>query len=127
MRPHRKYALSLALLAVVIAAVSVSIPRREPAPDYGRLMKNQIARNDDIRRQPPPVIATPVTEQPAADPLLVLPAAREQEFLSVEPVAAPPPSRSSVNIVGNSSGITIVRSADAPKRPLLAGGIFKQQ
>src|SRR5689334_23692552 len=101
MRPHRKYALSLALLATVIAAVTVSIPRREPAPDYGRLTRKQIPRNDDIRRQPPPVIATPVAEQTAADPLLILPAAREQEFLSVAPVTPQPrPSRSAVNVVG---------------------------
>ena len=127
MRPHRKYALSLALLAIVIAAASVSLPRREPSRDYGRLMKKQIAPNNDIRHQPPPVIATPVTEQTSADPLLLLPAAREQEFLAVEPATPPArPSRSAVNIVGDSSGITITRSADAPKRAVLSGGIFKQ-
>ena len=89
---------------------------------YGRLMKKDLARNNEIRRQPPPMIATPVMEQTSADPLLVAPAAREQEFLSV----APRGTGSAVNITGDSSGITIVRSSEAPKRPLLAGGIFKQ-
>ena len=127
MRPRRKLVLSLVLLLALMAGLSARISRRKPADDYGRLMKTQIARSNNIRRQPPPVIATPVTEQTSADPLLVLPAAREQEFLAVQPATAPPhPGRSAVNIVGDSSGITIVRSAAAPKRAVLSGGIFKQ-
>src|SRR5437764_13437991 len=81
MRPRRKLVLSLVLLLALMAGLSARISRRKPADDYGRLMKTQIARSNNIRRQPPPVIATPVTEQTSADPLLIAPAAREQEFL----------------------------------------------
>ena len=107
---------------VVIAGLSARLTMRDASHGYGRLMKKDLARNNEIRRQPPPMIATPVMEQTSADPLLVAPAAREQEFLSV----APRGTGSAVNITGDSSGITIVRSSEAPKRPLLAGGIFKQ-
>ena len=113
------------LLVVFLAGLSIEISTRSTG-DYGRIMQKEIPRNQDIRPQPPPpVVAPPVAEQPSADPLLLAPAARQQEFLSTTTTPTPP-ATSDVRVVGDSSGITIQRASETPKRPVLAGGIFKQ-
>ena len=118
------------LLVVFLAGLSIEISTRSNG-DYGRIMQKAIPHNQDIRPQPPPVAtAPPVADQTVPDPMLIAPAAREQAFLSTAS-ATPPPmitqgAGSDVRVVGDSSGITIQRASEAPKRPVLAGGIFKQ-
>lgn len=120
----KNFAKFLAIVAVFFAGLSIEYINRDTRDDYGRLVRKEIPRNDDVRPQPPQVVteAPVVADQTAADPLLLAPAARQQEFLStatVTPVAPPaePPQGT----------IVIRRAHEAPKQqPILAGGIFKQ-
>lgn len=131
------------LIAVVIFLIGVSLDLSRhgaPASDYGRLYRDHINRTEEVKPLPPIVVeAPPVPDQNSADPLLLSPAAREQEFLSTtenRPVVAmgtvstvPVVARGSgdgVNIVGDSGGVVIVRGSENAKRPVLTGGIFKQ-
>ena len=130
------------MVFLLVVFIGLSIDRSRGASEgYGRIVDGEIAANDDIRPKPQVIIeAPPVPDQNAADPLLLSAAAREQEFLStsttpavtVTPIAAaqmatPVDTRGSgaVSIVGDSGGVAIVRNGEA-KRPVLAGGIFKQ-
>jgi len=122
---HFKWA--LLLLVVFLAGLSVEVSTRTSPGEYGRLVKKEIPRSDDIRPQPPAVVTeAPVADQSAADPMLLEPGARAQEFLSTTATTPPAPPRSDVTVAGDTSGITITRSRDVAKRPVLAGGIFKQ-
>jgi len=119
----KNFAKFLAVVAVFFAGLSIEYINRDPHDDYGRLVRKEIPRNDDVRPQPQVVTEGPVVaDETAADPMLLAPAARQQEFLStttVTPVvpAEPPPGT-----------IVIRRAHEAPKRqPILAGGIFKQR
>jgi len=129
------------LLAVVEFLLAVSFDfsmRGTSTADYGRLYRDHIKRTEDVKPRPPIVVeAPPVPDQTGADPLLLAPAAREQEFLSTEPQRPAPIAASTmpvetrgsgdgVSIVGDSGGVVIVRSSENAKRPVLAGGIFKQ-
>jgi hypothetical protein len=130
----------LVVVVVFLLAVSFDLSTRGASTtDYGRLYRDHIKRGEDVKPRPPIVAeAPPVPDQTAADPLLLAPAAREQEFLSTtqqRPVAmgtvatVPVVTRGSsdgVNIVGDSGGVVIVRGSENAKRPVLAGGIFKQ-
>ena len=118
-------------LTVIFIALSFDLFSHAPASGYGRIVDREIERHEI---QPPAPVVTesqPVPDQTAPDPLLIAPAAREQEFLSTATLAPPPPAPmeargSGVNIVGDSSGVAIVRNGETAKRPVLAGGIFKQ-
>jgi hypothetical protein len=130
----------LGVVAVFLLVVSFDFSTRgKSTADYGKLYRDHIKRTEDVKPRPPIVVEAPaVHDQIAADPLLLAPAAREQEFLSTtehRPVAmgtvatVPVVTRGSsggVNIVGDSGGVVIVRGGDNAKRPVLAGGIFKQ-
>jgi hypothetical protein len=123
----------LILVVVFLVGLTIDISRRSAPGEYGRLMQKEIARNDDVRPRPAVVTEAPVSDQTSADPMLVAPAAREQEFLSTTTTSAPAPAPtpittggSGVTIVGDTSGVTIVRGGDpSAKHPVLAGGIFK--
>jgi hypothetical protein len=124
-----------ALLAIV--TIQASLRRSKPG-EYGRLLGEQVPREPAVvERKVDVVREAPVTDNTAADPLLVAPAAREQ-FLGTPPpattsaaavpTAAPtPPVRGdgSVTIVGGAEGVSVVR-ADDRKQPPLTGGIFKE-
>ncbi len=127
-----------AALVLVFAVLSIDRSFRGEDGGYGRIMDQQIGRTAELKPKPQIVTeAKPVDDQAGADPLLLAPAAREQEFLSTStqspaPIAAtaitPIETRGAGNgvaIVGGAGGVTIVRGGDA-KRPVLAGGIFKQ-
>ncbi len=131
----------LVLLVLFLAGLSLDISLRgAPAGDFGRLYRKQIKRAEGVKPRPPIVAEAPaVPDHTAADPLLLAPAAREQEFLSTTMTPAEPRpvpigatvtmetrGSSGVNIVGDPGGVTIVRTGENAKRPLLAGGIFKQ-
>lgn len=134
---NMRWVVGVLVLFLVAVSLDLSI-RGAPTTDYGRLYRKHIKPGVDVKPRPPIVVeAPPVPDQTAADPLLIAPAAREQEFLSTtadRPVAmgtvatVPIIARGSgdgVSIVGDSGGVVIVRGSDA-KRPVLAGGIFKQ-
>jgi hypothetical protein len=128
---HFKWA--LILVVVFLAGLSIEVSTRTTPGEYGRLVKKEIPRSDDIRPQPPAVVTeAPVADQSAADPMLLEPGVRAQEFLSTTttvppaPIAQTPGNGQAVIVAGDASGITITRTRDAAKRPVLAGGIFKQ-
>ena len=129
----------LVVVVVFLIAVSLDLTTRgAPSADYGRLYQKHIKPREEVTPRPAIVTeAPPVPDQTAADPLLIAPAAREQEFLSTEPQRPTPIAASTVpvetrgsgngvNIVGDSGGVVIVRSSENAKKPVLAGGIFKQ-
>ncbi len=132
----------LIVMILLFAVLSIDFSGRRGMPgQYGRIVSNEIPRHEAIEPHPQVVTEAPVTDQTAADPLLLAPAAREQEFLSTttwrtdNPICPGrqdcPPSTietrgSGVNIVGDSGGVNIVRAGEHAKQPVLAGGIFKQ-
>lgn len=144
-RKHRRivtlknFAWLMIALLVIFAGLSIDRSVRGENGTFGRIMDGQIATNDDIRPKPQVVIeAPPVADQKVADPMLLAPMAREQEFLSTAPVTPPPAPvaaaqmaapvetrGSGVSIVGGADGVTLVRNGEA-KKPVLAGGVFKQ-
>jgi hypothetical protein len=145
----RNAAWTLGAIVVIFIGLTVYSELRRPTPgQYGGLMQ---------RQAPAPVAVVPrvepiregaaVAEQPSADPMLMAPAARAQEFLGVQspasrtlidtspaPIAVGTPSRPTlagahrhVAIVGDGKGgVTIVQTTTAPL-PKLSGGIFRPQ
>jgi len=104
------------------------------------------ATNTTISRNVNVIKEGPVDDQRAADPMLVAPAAREQLLLAntnvpVAPIPAPAPaavaspsaignvSGHGTTIVGDGNGVAVVRpsTTSTATRPVLSGGIFKQQ
>ena len=130
----RNFGWLLVVVLVVFIGLSFDLTaHRAPRTGYGRILDREIEKKEELHPQPQIVTeAKPVPDQTGADPLLLAPAAREQEFLTTEPVRPVAASTmeargSGVNIVGDSGGVTIVRNGDAAvKRPVLSGGIFKQ-
>jgi hypothetical protein len=134
-RQHRRiltlknFGFFMVFVVIVYAGLSVDDWLRGSFAGGGRLMPRGVVRQD-VRTPAQIVTEAPVSEQTSADPLLLAPAAREQEFLSTATPAKPvEPVRTdnAVGIVGDASSITIVRSGKDSKRPVLSGGIFKQQ
>jgi hypothetical protein len=147
----RNCAISMLSVAVIFATVSIyNEARRAPAGEYGRLFGSQVpSTNTAISRKVDVVEEAPVDDQRAADPMLVAPAAREQLLLAntnapapapqvvTVPVAAPALSPSAIGrvsgngttIVGDGNGVAIVHASttSTAARPVLSGGIFKQQ
>lgn len=141
-------AISMLSVAVIFAAISIyNEARTAPAGEYGRLFGSQVpATNTTISRNADVIKEGPVDDQRAADPMLVAPAAREQLLLAntnvpVAPIAAPAPapvaspsaignvSGHGTTIVGDGNGVAVVRpsTTSTATRPVLSGGIFKQQ
>jgi hypothetical protein len=145
----RNCAISMLSFAVIFGAISIyNEARRAPAGEYGRLFGSQVpATNTAISRKVDVVKEGPVDDQRAADPMLVAPAAREQLLLANTnvPAAAPSPQTVTVaipapsaignvsghgtTIVGDGNGVAIVHASatSTAARPVLSGGIFKQQ
>jgi hypothetical protein len=142
-------AISMLSVAVLVAAISTyNEARRSPAEEYGRLFGSQVpATNTTIPRNVDVIKEGPIDDQRAADPMLVAPAAREQLLLAntnvpVAPAPAPRPapvaspsaignvSGHGTTIVGDGNGVAVVRPSTTTStgaRPVLSGGIFKQQ
>ena len=139
----RNCAISMLSVAVVFASISIySEARRGPAGEYGRLFGKQVTVPDAaIERKIDVIDEAPVADQRASDPMLVAPAAREQVLLANTNKAAPTPVVKTVpaptsvgdtgghgtTIVGDDNGVTVVKATSTASRPVLAGGIFKQQ
>lgn len=135
--------------AILFAGLTLRSEFRHGISDgYGRLFGKQVARQNDIA--PPKfdvVKEAPVSDQTKADALLEDAAARSQYLTdptattsttattatapapvpaAVETAHVPNGSTNGATIVGDSNGVTIVRAGDQ-RRPVLSGGIFKQQ
>ena len=139
----RNCAISMLSVAVIVAAISTyNAARRAPAGEYGRLFGSQVpVTNTAISRNVDVVTEAPVDDERAADPMLVAPAAREQLLLAKTNVPAPAPiamtppsaignvSGHGTTIVGDGNGVAVVHGSTTPShaRPVLSGGIFKQQ
>jgi len=144
----RNCAISMLSVAVIFASISIyNEARRSPAGEYGRLFGSQVpATNTTISRNVDVIKEGPVDDQRAADPMLVAPAAREQLLLANTNVPAPTPAPAVVaiapssaignvsghgtTIVGDGNGVAVVRpstTTSTAARPVLSGGIFKQQ
>jgi hypothetical protein len=140
----KNFAKAGAVLVVIFILLSFDWNRPD-AKDYGRLLARQVTPVEPAKTAPV-IREAEVQDQTAADPLLIAPAAREQELgvnvtlpprtQTVAPaavattyqpeVAAPSASGTKgVVIVGDANGVAIVKSQAAP-RPVLSGGIFKQ-
>src|SRR3954453_21992214 len=142
-------AITMLSLAVVFASISIyNEARRAPAGEYGRLFGSQVPpANETISRKVDVIKEGPVDDQRAADPMLVAPAAREQLLLANTNAPAPAPvpvtaavpvtapaaignvSGHGTTIVGDGNGVAVVRTSttSTAARPVLSGGIFKQQ
>jgi hypothetical protein len=140
----RNCAIAMLSLAVIFAAISIYNDRRSaPAGEYGRLFGSQVPANAPTPRRVDVVTEAPVNDGRAADPMLTAPAAREQLLLAntnaPAPVAPPVPisapsaignvSAHGTTIVGDGNGVAVVHASttSTAARPVLSGGIFKQQ
>jgi hypothetical protein len=140
-------AISMLSVAAVVAAIStLNETRRVPAGEYGRLFGTQVpTTNTAVSRKNDVIEEGPVDDQRAADPMLVAPAAREQLLVANTNAPAPAPATPPVpiappsaigsvsghgtTIVGDGSGVAVVHASttSTAARPVLSGGIFKQQ
>ena len=126
------------VLFVAIVAVSIqSEMRHGVSGGYGRLLGKQVATDSVAKPKFDVVKEAPVADETAADPLLIAPAAREQDLgvtngaiqqaatnvTTAQPLDAPRGGH--VAIVGGADGVTIARGT-GETRPVLAGGIFRQ-
>lgn len=112
---------AIVAIIVLVAANLLSEARRTRRDDYGRLYGKQVPKAESMTPRKVEIVteaAPPVEDHAAADPLLLEPAAREAQFLEVQPVVAPKPDPSRVAVSGDESGVIVV---SAPKH-LLAGG-----
>jgi hypothetical protein len=143
----RNCAISMLSMAVLVAAISTyNAARRAPAGEYGRLFGSDApATNSAISRNVDVIQEGTVYDERTADPMLVAPAAREQPPpANTNAPVAPPPRPAPVaspsaignvsghgtTIVGDGSGVAVVRpstTTSTATRPVLSGGIFKQQ
>jgi hypothetical protein len=139
------------IVTVIFAAVSIrSEMRHSKGEGYGRLFGTQVPNQEIAKPKYDVVKENPVSDQTAADPTLLVPAARAQTLgigidpnnpsstgtlvetatTTITPVTVDQAStpvlqgQSGVSIVGGTDGVTIVRNSDR-QRPVLSGGIFK--
>ena len=134
-------AITMLSLAVIFASISIyNEARRAPAGEYGRLFRSQVpSTNTAVTRKVDVIEEGPVDDQRAADPMLVAPAAREQLLRAdsnvpvapapVPPSAPAPVSAHGTTIVGDGNGVAVVHASttSTAAKPVLSGGIFKQQ
>jgi hypothetical protein len=136
-RQHKRYltlknfAIACGVAFVLFMIVTVLSETRGPAPDdYGRLVRREIpvtpveAKPLDVVTEAP----APVDDQAYADPTLVQPMARQQQWMGNEPakVAAvqptTPPAGDDVAVEGGPEGVSV-----AKHRPLLKGGFGRTE
>jgi hypothetical protein len=140
----RNCAVSMLSVAVLVAAISTyNAARRAPAGEYGRLFGGQVqTTNTAISRKIDVIEEGPADDQGTGEQMLAAPAAREQTLgadrnVPVAPAPPPPSAIGSVNghgttIVGDGNGVAVVHApatstTSTATRPVLSGGIFKQQ
>jgi len=122
---------TIAAIVLLVAANLISEARRTRSGEYGGLFGSEVQKTETLAPRKVEV----VTEAPAAipdrdtaDPLLLAPAAREQQLLDVNPRTQTPtqtvvpqtqpavPDHGHIAIVGDGSGVSVVGSRK------LAGG-----
>jgi hypothetical protein len=137
----RNCAITMLSIAVIFASISIyNEARRAPAGEYGRLFRSQVpSTNTAVSRKVDVIEEGPIDDQRAADPMLVAPAAREQLLradsnVPVAPAPVPTPPAANVSahgttIVGDGNGVAVVHASttSTAAKPVLSGGIFKQQ
>ena len=139
-----KNAQHVAIVTIVLFlafTVISEVRDRRTANGYGRLLEKQVSvPAPQVQRTQEIVTEGTIADQDHADPMLLTAAAREQYLgvtstantASVVPVAQPEPVQpvtaigDHVTVVGDSSGVTIVKT-ETQQRGVLGGGIFKQQ
>jgi hypothetical protein len=135
LRNFRKALLGVAVLFLVL---TIQFDLRHSNSDhYGRLFGSQVSSQTTIAAKKFDVVReAPVPDQTAVDPLLLSAAVREQYLgvdaplqpvtttgaVTAQPLDAP---HGDVAIVSGPNGVTIVKG-EAPKRPTLSGGVFRQ-
>ncbi len=139
-RQHKRYltlknaAIAGAVIFVLFLIVSVLSETRRPAPnEYGRLAKQETPVK--VEQKPMDVVSEDspaIDDQSSADPTLVEPMAREQQWLGdnrttnaavIQPTPVTPAATvhgDKVAIVGGPGGVTLVQQKK--RRPVLAGG-----
>jgi len=145
--------LGAAVVAILaFTAITIRSQLRKPTGDYGRLFGQQVSATPAVATAPASIVmegpASSVSDQTAADPMLLSGSARDQ-YLGVhpqEPAATPAAAPSAPGFVpvpapanpapqsaaGSPEHVTIVGGADGVKlvrkpadHPVLGGGIFK--
>lgn len=139
----RNFRNTILVIVVAFAAISISSELRQPTHgDYGRLYQREIVQAPIAPKKVEVVTeaAAPIADEIAADPMLLAPAAREQQWLmdvsadgaahsaeaAASALSAPPsalPTAAKVAIVGGPEGVTVVKEERA--RPLLRGGFMR--
>lgn len=127
------------MLAVAVVIASFSIYRGRQHGATGGLFGSEATANR-IERKADVINEGTVVDQTAPDPMLVAPAAREQVLGTntntnvpvTTTTIAPGPVLAEghgTEIVGDGKGVTIVKAPGTPAapKPVLSGGIFKQQ
>jgi hypothetical protein len=131
---------AIALVVIFVALTIQSSLRHSKGDGYGRLFGTQVSGQPDVVPQKVDIVReAPVPEETSADPLLIAPAAREQ-YLGVNSSNMPQPQpvvsssvmpsqpvqtqTGAVSIVGGPEGVSVTKQA--PQRPTLSGGIFRQ-
>jgi hypothetical protein len=140
----RNCAISVLVLAVIFAAISIYNDRRRiPAGQFGRLVGTPVAvPNGAVPRKVDVISEGPIADQSASDPMLVTTAGSEQVTANTNvpattaTIALAPPALPNVvaeghgtTIVGDGKGVTVVKapSTSTAPQPVLSGGIFKGQ
>ncbi|HEV7573126.1 MAG TPA: hypothetical protein VGQ21_16620 [Thermoanaerobaculia bacterium] len=135
-------AITMLSVAVVVATISTyNAARRAPANEYGRLFRSEVAPANATVPRKVDIIEEGAADDRGTDSMLVAPAAREHtDSPALMPAPAPRVAVASpsaidnvrghgTTIVGDGSGVAVVpapTTSTAP-RPVLSGGIFKQQ
>src|SRR3954462_12437541 len=73
----------IAIVVVLVGANLLSEARKTSDGDYGKLFRKQVAKPETVTPRKLEVVteAPPVQDRSATDPLLLAPAAREQQYL----------------------------------------------
>lgn len=123
----------LAALVLLVAANLLSEARRTRSGEFGALFNREIGKTETVAPRKVEVVteaSSNIEDRDTADPLLLAPAARQQQYLEPEitprtQVVAmpqqsqpqPQPDHGRLAIVGDESGVSVVGS-----RRVLAGG-----
>lgn len=117
----KNFAGFIAALVIAFAGLTFySARHRAPATgDYGRLFGKQVSGQTEIQPKKVEIVAPPIEDQNAADPLLV-DAQRREQYLRDETTTTvePQPQVSSTE--------TVATETPQPSQPLLTGGIFRK-
>jgi hypothetical protein len=131
----RNFGYAVAVLIAIFAAITIeaNLRGRKPAGDFGQFYGRQIHSTTAVEKKPDIVQEAPISDQNAADPMLVAPAVRSQILrddpqpavaqVPVLPSPLPearPQAGSAPVIVGGPEGVALVQQGR--RQPVLHGG-----